>query len=152
MAVDVVEHPVLALRCTCGQRHRSAFVEAVTQAVHYGPNVWALRVRMTQEQLLSFARATQLINDLFSIAISPATLLTSVDEASVALQPTAGTIADSLRAAPSVHADKPDCASRGNCTGCMWPPTTATPGMACMPSAAWRRSPRKPFCRNCLAY
>jgi len=33
VAVDVVEYRVLALRCTCGQRHRSAFPASVTQAV-----------------------------------------------------------------------------------------------------------------------
>jgi len=35
---DVVEHRVKALRCACGQRHRSEFPASVTQAVQYGPN------------------------------------------------------------------------------------------------------------------
>lgn len=106
VAIDVVEHHVLALRCACGQRHRSAFPASVTQAVQYGPNVRALGVHLTQGQLLPFARAAQLINDLYGIAISPATLLAWVDEARVALQATADAIADSLRAAPLVHADE----------------------------------------------
>ncbi|WP_254926775.1 IS66 family transposase [Janthinobacterium sp. PC23-8] len=106
VACDIVEHRVLALRCTCGQRHRSVFPTTVTQAVQYGPNVRALGVHLTQGQLLPFARAAQLINDLYGIAISPATLLAWVDEARVALQATADTIADSLRAAPLVHADE----------------------------------------------
>lgn len=106
VAVDVVERRVLALRCACGQRHRSAFPAAVTQAVQYGPNVRALGVHLTQGQLLPFARAAQLINDLHGIAISPATLLAWVDEARVALQATADTTADSLRAAPLVHAEE----------------------------------------------
>lgn len=105
-ACDVVEHRVLALRCPCGQHHRSAFPAAVTEAVQYGPNVRALGVHLTQGQLLPFARAAQLITDLHGIAISPATLLAWVDEARVALQATADSIADSLRAAPLVHADE----------------------------------------------
>ena len=106
VACDIVEHRVLALCCTCGQRHRSVFPTTVTQAVQYGPNVRALGVHLTQGQLLPFARAAQLINDLYGISISPATLLAWVDEARVALQATAGTIANSLRAAPLVHADE----------------------------------------------
>ncbi|WP_081611998.1 IS66 family transposase [Janthinobacterium sp. CG3] len=106
VACVVVEHRVLALRCACGQLLRSAFPAAVTQAVQYGPNVRALEVHLTQGQLLPFARAAQLITDLYDIAISPATLLAWVDEARVALQATADAIADSLRAAPLVHADE----------------------------------------------
>ena len=106
VACVVVEHRVLALRCACGQRHRSAFPAAVTQPVQYGPNVRALGVHLTQGQLLPFARAAQLITDLYGIAISPATLMAWVDEARVALQATADAIADSLRAAPLVHADE----------------------------------------------
>lgn len=37
VAVDVVEHRVLALRCACGQHHRSAFPAAVAQAVNTAP-------------------------------------------------------------------------------------------------------------------
>ena len=74
--------------------------------MQYGPNVRALGGHLTQGQLLPFARAAQLINDLYGIAISPGTLLAWVDEARVALQATADAIADSLRAAPLVHADE----------------------------------------------
>ncbi|WP_300751870.1 DUF6444 domain-containing protein [Janthinobacterium sp.] len=56
VAVDVVEHRVLALRCACGQRHRSAFPAAVTQAVQYGPKVRALGAYLTRGQLLPLAR------------------------------------------------------------------------------------------------
>jgi len=52
VAVDAVEHRVLALRCVCGQRHRSAFPASVTRAVQYAPNVRVLGVRLTQGHLL----------------------------------------------------------------------------------------------------
>lgn len=106
VACDVVEHQTLALVCPCGQHHISAFPPAVTETVQYGPNVRALGVHLTQGQMLPFARAAQLITDIYGIAISPGTLSAWVNEARVALQGTADDIANSLHTASLVHADE----------------------------------------------
>lgn len=105
-ACDVIEHHTLALRCQCGQRHVSAFPADVTEVVQYGPNVRALGVHLTQGQLLPFARASQLIFDLYRITVSPGILVSWVGEARAALQNTADLIADHLHQAPLVHADE----------------------------------------------
>ena len=103
---EVIEHRTLDLRCRCGQMHTSTFPADVTEAVQYGPHLRALGVHLTQGQLLPFARAGQLIKDLYGIAISPATLLAWVAEARAALDGTATLIAQQLHKAPVLHSDE----------------------------------------------
>lgn len=103
---DVVEHRTLSVRCTCGQLHTSAFPARVTEPVQYGPNVRALAVHLTQGQMLPYARAAELIRDVYGLAISPGTLVAWVGEASTALQGTADLIAQHLRDAALVNADE----------------------------------------------
>lgn len=105
-APDVVEYQALQQTCRCGRVHTSAFPDGVAETVQYGCNVRVLGVLLTQGQLLPYARAAQLIADLYGVKVSPATLVTWVAEASATLQGTANLIADHLRAAPLVHADE----------------------------------------------
>ena len=105
-ACDVIEHRTLELVCQCGQSHVSTFPAGVTEAVQYGPNLRALGVHLTQGQLLPFARAAQLIQDLYGVAVSPGTLVSWVGEARSALDSTAALIADQLREAALLHADE----------------------------------------------
>ena len=74
--------------------------------VQYGPNVKALGVHLIQGQMLPYARAAELIQDVYGLSISPGTLVSWVGEASVALQGTADRIALHLRNAPLLHADE----------------------------------------------
>lgn len=105
-AFDVVEHRTLSVRCQCGQLHTSAFPASVTDPVQYGPNVKALAVHLTQGQMLPYARAAELIRDVYGLAISPGTLVAWVGEARTALQGTADLIAQYLRDAALVNADE----------------------------------------------
>lgn len=102
----VVEHCTVEVVCRCGQVHVSAFPEGVTEVAQYGPNVRALGVHLTQGQMLPYARAAELIHDIYGLSVSPGTLLAWVGEARVALQDTAQQIADGLRAAPLLSADE----------------------------------------------
>ena len=103
---DVIEHRTLAVTCNCGQAHVSSFPAAVTETVQYGPNVRAFGAHLAQGQMLPYARAAELIFDVYGLAISPATLLAWVAEARTALQATADQIANQLRAAPVLNADE----------------------------------------------
>ena len=103
---EFVEHQILEQVCRCGQTHVSAFPGAVTETVQYGPNVKALAVHLVHGQMLPYARAAQLLGDLYGITPSSGTLLAWVAEASAAFQGTAETIAAQLHAAPIVHADE----------------------------------------------
>ena len=106
MAFDVIEHQILELACQCGKKHVSAFPADVTEAVQYGPNVRALGVHLTHGQMLPYMRATELIQDLYGLSVSPGTLVAWVDEASTALQDTSDLIADKLHFSPLINADE----------------------------------------------
>lgn len=105
-AHDVIEHCTMAVVCRCGQTHVSAFPADVTEAVQYGPNVKALGVHLTQGQMLPYARAAELIQDIYGLSVSPGTLVSWVAEASVALQGSFDAIAEHLRKAPVLNADE----------------------------------------------
>lgn len=105
-ASDVIEHRTLVLACQCGQVQVSAFPAGVTEAAQYGPNVRAFGVHLTQGQMLPYARAAELIQDVYSLSVSPGTLVSWVGEARIALQGTADLIADHLRNAPLLNADE----------------------------------------------
>lgn len=106
VAFDVIEHQALAVTCRCGQLHTSTFPASVTEAVQYGPNVRALGVHLTQGQMLPFARAAELLHDVYGLTISPGTLVAWVAEARAALQGTAELIAAQLHAAPVLNSDE----------------------------------------------
>lgn len=103
--------------CTCGRVHVSAFPADISETVQYGPNVRALAVHLTQGQMLPYARAAELIQDLYGLTVSPATLLAWVGEARVALQSTADQIAELLRRGALINADESGlrAASRTSC-------------------------------------
>jgi len=106
IAFNVIEHQALAVTCSCGQLHTSSFPADVSEAVQYGHQVRALGVHLTQGQMLPYARAAQLIADIYGLTISPGTLVAWVAEARAALQSTADNIAGQLKAAHLVHADE----------------------------------------------
>lgn len=103
---DVIEYRTLSLLCQCGQQHASVFPMGVNEAVQYGPNLRALGVHLTQGQLLPFARACELIGDLYGITISPGTLVTWVGQARTVLDDTASLIATHLHISDVLHADE----------------------------------------------
>jgi transposase len=103
---DVIEHRTLAVACSCGQQHESVFPAELSETVQYGPNVRALGVHLTQGQMLPYARAAELIADVYGLTVSPATLVAWVDEARAALQGTADLIALQLHHAPVLSADE----------------------------------------------
>ena len=73
--------------------------------MQYGPNVRARAVHLKQGQMLPYARAAELIGDVYGLAISPGTLVAWVGEARTALHSTADLIAQYLRATALVNVD-----------------------------------------------
>lgn len=88
-------------RCTA-----SVFPMGVNEVVQYGPNLRTLGEHLTQGQLLPFARACELIGDLYGITISPGTLVTWVGQARTVLEETASLIATHLHMSNVLHADE----------------------------------------------
>lgn len=103
---DVLEHQSLVVTCRCGHLHTSAFPVGETDAVQYGPNVRALGVHLTHGQMQPFARAAELIADIYGLSVSPATLVAWVAEVRAVMQDSADAIAAQLIAAPVVKSDE----------------------------------------------
>ena len=65
----------------CGKVHKASFPEGVKGVVSYGDNIQAIAAYLTTYQLIPLKRATELIEDLFGIKMSQATILASNQKA-----------------------------------------------------------------------
>ncbi len=106
VAIEVTEHRIHSLRCSCGKLHRSEFPAEVTAPVQYGPGVKALAVYLTQHHMLPVARTAQLLGDLYGMAISAGSVQSMIAEAGALLAPTVGRIADALAQSAVAGADE----------------------------------------------
>jgi transposase len=103
---QVTEHRTWQARCRCGREHQSVFPDGVGQWVQYGPNVKALAVHLAQGQLLPLMRTAQLIEQLFGLPVSAATVHAWIGEAAGRLAPAVARIGQALIATPVAHADE----------------------------------------------
>ena len=103
---EVTEHRTWQARCRCGREHHSAFPAGVGQLAQYGPNVKALAVHLTQGQLLPLLRTAQLIEQLFGLPVSAATVHAWIGEAAQRLAPEVERIGHALTLTPVAHADE----------------------------------------------
>jgi transposase len=122
----VTEHRVVQGGCTCGKVHRSTFPEGVVGSTQYGPRVKAFAVDLTQNHMVSADRAAEIIQNLYGLRISPATVLRMVDEAQERLSPTVEKISQAICGAPVAHADETGMRVAGKLH---WMHTLATPIM-----------------------
>jgi transposase len=103
----VTEHRVAHGRCPrCGAWTAGAFPPDVTATVQYGPEVRALAVYLTTQQLLPVARASALLGHLAGRPVSPATVLAAGRRAATALAPVAAHIRAGLTRAAVLHVDE----------------------------------------------
>ncbi|QGU33687.1 IS66 family transposase [Thermochromatium tepidum] len=106
VTMEVTEHRIHALRCTCGKLHRSEFPPEVTAPVQYGPGVKAQAVYLTQHHMLPVARTANVLADLYGVPISTGTVQAMIGEASERLAPTVARIADAVAQADVAGADE----------------------------------------------
>ncbi len=105
--LEVTEHQTLRLRCQCGQQHTSQMPDTVGEAaVQYGPNIRAQGVYLTHAQLLPVARTAQMLQELYQVKVSPATVLQWGDQAQAAVASSVDNIALLIQQARTVHADE----------------------------------------------
>ena len=71
----VTEHRAHVCACArCGQRTQAAFPEGVTAPVQYGPRICAMVVYLLHGHFLPEDRLAELMRDLFSVSVVPATI------------------------------------------------------------------------------
>lgn len=74
--VEVTEHRIEAKMCPCcGEVSKGIFPDNVTAPVQYGERVQALAVYFAHQHFIPFDRLSQMFQDIYGIAISPATCL-----------------------------------------------------------------------------
>ena len=103
---QVIEHRLLRARCTCGEVHVGRWPEGINAPAQYGPRVKALAVHLNQYHLLPCKRSSEVLQDIFGLSVSQASLLAFTAEAAHRLKPTVATIAQAVQSAPVVHADE----------------------------------------------
>ena len=106
LAYEVTEHRVMESVCTCGKAHRGQFPENVTASVQYGPAAQAAMVHLNQNHMLPLKRTATLMDELFGLSVSEATVLNASIEAAERLTPTVDAIGQAFLKQPTVHADE----------------------------------------------
>lgn len=107
VALVVTEHQVLERHCAaCGAWTAGAFPPEARSTVQYGPEVQALAVYLTTQQLLPVARASEVLAHLAGRPVSVATVLAAEARCTAALAPVTARIRAGLARAPAVHLDE----------------------------------------------
>ena len=132
---EVTEHRVLEARCACGKVHRGEFPNGVTAPVQYGARIKAAVVHLTHQHMMPVARTGALMEDLFGLPISDATVLAINEEARALLAPTVAAIGEVLKTVPVAHADETGMRVAGKIH---WLHVLATPALTWLGSHANR--------------
>jgi transposase len=106
LRMRVTEHQVLQAQCGCGKTHRGQFPNDVTCSVQYGPAALAAMVYLNQHHMLPIKRTAGLLNEMFALPVSQATVIKAGDQAQRQLSATVQAIAQQLQASAVVHADE----------------------------------------------
>ena len=104
--VKIIEHRLQSVRCRCGKVHAGCYPDGVTQAVQYGPLIKAAVVYLTQYQHVPMKRCTQAMQDLFGVAMSPATVHAAITEAHAVVAPIVQALLESMLEEEVVQVDE----------------------------------------------
>jgi transposase len=103
---EVTEHCAMQAVCRCGKVHKGVLPAGVNAGVQYGPRAQAVMVHLNQNHAVSVQRTSELMNDLFGLALSQATVMRAVQSAGGLLAPTAQAIAEAAVKSAVLHADE----------------------------------------------
>jgi len=103
----VTEHQIEEKCCpVCGYTSQAAFPEDVRARAQYGPYLQALGVYLVEGQMIPYARASQLLREVFGLQVSAGSLVGWVRTCSQALAPVETRIKAGLRKAGVIHQDE----------------------------------------------
>ena len=106
LRMRTVAHQQMRSKCTCGAVHFGAWPAGVNAPVQYGASVKAMAVHLNQHHLVPLARTAALMQDLYGVRLSQASIQSFAQEAALALRPTVAAIGQAVQAAGVVHADE----------------------------------------------
>jgi transposase len=106
LRAQVIAHQQMRATCTCGAVHLGTWPPGVNAPAQYGASIQAMAVHLNQYHLLPLARSAALLNDLYGISLSQASIQAFAQEAAAALSPTVEAIGQAVQASPIAHADE----------------------------------------------
>lgn len=103
----VTEHRA-AVKCCghCGHQSQASFPAAATNVVQYGPRLKGVMLYLMEAQLLPSARTTEVLHDLFGVAVSEGTLYNSRNHCFEQLASVEQHVKSQLANASLVHFDE----------------------------------------------
>jgi transposase len=104
--VRVIAHQQIRSTCSCGATQVGAWPQGVNAPAQYGASVKAMAVNLNQYPLVPLARTSALMQDLYGLSLSQASIQSFAQDAACALQTTVATIGQAVQTAPVVHADE----------------------------------------------
>jgi transposase len=103
----VTEHQSEEKRCpACGAATRAVFPDAVRATAQYGPRIQALGVYLVEGQMVPYARASQVLREVFGFQISASSVLGWVRMCSQAVASVETRIKEGLRTASVINQDE----------------------------------------------
>jgi transposase len=103
----VTEHQIAHVRCAgCGATTRGQVPDEVRAPVQYGPRLRALAVYLVQQQFVPYARARELLAEVFGAPLALGTLVSLVRRGAERLDRVERQIKRSLRRAAVLHHDE----------------------------------------------
>jgi transposase len=107
LRLQVTEHQIAHVRCpTCGATTRGEVPDGVRAPVQYGPRLHALAVYLIEQQFVPYARARELLAEVFGVPISVGTLVSLVRRGAERLGRVEKQIKRQLRKAAVLHHDE----------------------------------------------
>jgi transposase len=85
--IEVTEHQAEVKVCSCGQRCVAEFPSDVTAPAQYGNRVKTYCVYFNHEQLIPEDRVSQILEDVFSLGISAATVVAAGERIAITIKP-----------------------------------------------------------------
>ena len=105
--LHITEHRAYSRLCPhCQKRTTARFPDQVTNWVQYGPELRALATYLLTYQLLPYARACELLQELYGVSLSPGTLANLLAECHDRLQEPEQRIKAALTTVPVLHCDE----------------------------------------------
>jgi transposase len=106
LRLQVIEHQLMQAQCACGAIHQANWPIGAEAAVQYGASVKALAVHLNQHHLLPLARTAALLQDLYGVRLSQASIQAFAQEGAAALGATVCAIGQAVQSSPIAHADE----------------------------------------------
>ena len=104
--LETTEYQVIEQKCSCGRIHRGELPLGINASVQYGPSMRALTSLLSISCQLSYAKISQLIEDLYGYNLNESTCISNNVLVYEYLEKTEEQIKDALIESPVVHFDE----------------------------------------------